>query len=151
MEALLGALKEHMYTYISEEQEKLNAQALPLRCDPLLGKGAQAHSEAMAERGSFNEGGASENVAVQRLAADIVFQGFVGENSTMQYYYSEIGFDLEIFARGFVDQWLKRNGHRANIEYPNFALTGIGVVANGNEIYASGLFATETQSQPASD
>jgi uncharacterized protein YkwD len=151
MKILLDSLKEHMYTYISEEREKLNAQALPLRRDPLLGEAAQAHSEAMADRGSFDEGGASENVALQRLAADLAFQGFVGENSAMQYYYPEIGFDPEIFARGFVDQWLESDSHRANIEYPNFVLTGIGVASNSNEIYASGLFATKIQSTRASD
>ncbi len=151
IDTLLAALKEHMYSYISEEREKLNAQALTLRRDPLLDAAAQTHSEAMAERDGFDQGGASENAAVQQLAADAAFQGFVGENVAMQYFYPEYGFYPEMFARGFVDQWLQSDGHRANIEYTNFALTGIGVAANGNEVYAAGLFATEAQIPPPPD
>jgi uncharacterized protein YkwD len=144
IEALLGELKENMYVYIAEERTKLNAQAMPLRRDTLLDEAAQAHSEAMAERGGFDEGGANENIAVQRLAANATFQGFVGENSAMQYFFPQFGFDPEMIARSIVDQWLRSDGHRANIEYANFALTGIGVAAKGNEIYASGLFATQS-------
>jgi len=150
IDMLLAALKDHMYTYISEEREKLNPDAITLRPHPLLAAAAQAHSEAMAERGAFDVSGAEGNIAIQRLAADAAFQGFVGENSAMQYFYPTFGFDPEMFARGFVDQWLESEGHRANIEFTNFALTGIGVAANGNEIYASGLFATalERPSEP---
>ena len=145
IDMLLAALKDHMYAYISEEREKLNPDAIPLRPDPLLAAAAQAHSEAMAERGSFDVGGAGDNIALQHLAADAAFQGFVGENSAMQFFYPAFGFDPEMFARGFVDQWLESDSHRANIEFTNFALTGIGVAANGNEIYAAGLFATELE------
>ncbi len=143
IDMLLAALKEHMYTYISEERQKLNPDAILLRPDPLLAAAAQEHSEAMAERGAFDVGGGNDNIAIQRLAADATFQGFVGENSAMQFFYPTFGFDPEMFARGFVDQWLESESHRANIEYTSFALTGIGVAANGNEIYAAGLFATE--------
>ena len=145
IDMLLAALKNHMYFYISEEREKLNPDAIPLRPAPLLAAAAQAHSEAMAERGAFDVGGGNDNIAIQRLAADVAFQGFVGENSAMQFFYPNFGFDPEMFARGFVDQWLESESHRANIEYTNFALTGIGVAANGNEIYAAGIFATELE------
>jgi uncharacterized protein YkwD len=151
IKALLFEMKEHMYLYISEERQKLNTDAMPLRRDPLLGAATQAHSEAMAERKAFDEGGSDENIAIQRLAANPNFQGFVGENSAMQYFYPEHGFDPETFAQSLVDQWLQSEGHRANIEYTNFALTGIGVAANGNEIYAAGLFATETEGAQAAD
>jgi len=144
-------MKEHMYIYIAEERQKLNPDAMPLRRDPLLDAAAQAHSEAMAERRAFDQGGSDENVAIQRLAANAVFQGYVGENSAMQYFYPEYGFDPETFAHSLVDQWLQSDSHRANIEYTNFVLNGIGVAANGDEIYAAGLFATEVQSPPASD
>lgn len=151
IKALLFEMKEHMYLYISEERQKLNIDAMPLRRDPLLDAAAQAHSEAMAERKAFDEGGSDENIAIQRLAANPNFQGFVGENSAMQYFYPEQGFDPETLAQSLVDQWLQSEGHRANIEYANFALTGIGVAANGNEIYAAGLFATEMQRTQAAD
>jgi uncharacterized protein YkwD len=151
IKALLFEMKEHMYLYIAEERQKLNADAMSLRRDPLLDAAAQAHSEAMAERQAFDEDGSDENIAIQRLAANPNFQGFVGENSAMQYFYPEQGFDPETFAQSLVDQWLQSEGHRANIEYANFALTGIGVAANGNEIYAAGLFATETQRTQATD
>jgi len=151
IDVLLAELKDHLYTYISEERQKLNPDATPLRTDPLLAAAAQAHSEAMAERGAFDGDGLDGNIAIQRLAADAAFQGYVAENSAMQYYYPTFGFDPEMFARGFLDQWLKSESHRANIEYTDFAITGIGVAANGNEIYASGLFATETEAGSASE
>ena len=151
IEVLLAELKDHMYTYISEERQKLNPDAIPLRPDPLLAAAAQAHSDAMAERGAFDSGGSQGNIAIQRLAADATFQGYVAEHSAMQYFYPTFGFDPEMFARGFVDQWLESESHRANIEYPAFAITGIGVAANGNEIYASGLFATETEPSSGSE
>lgn len=143
IDVLLAELKDQMYSYISEERQRLNPDARPLRPDPLLAAAAQAHSEAMAERGAFDDGGTGGNIAIQRLAADAAFQGYVAENSAMQFFYPTFGFDPEMFARAFVDQWLESESHRANIEYADFAITGIGVAANGNEIYASGLFATE--------
>ena len=146
IEILLAELKDHLYAYISEERQKLNPAATPLRPSPLLEAAAQAHSDSMAVRGAFDSGGSGDNVAIQRLAADAAFQGYVAENSAMQFFYPTFGFDPEMFARAFVDQWLESESHRANIEYADFAMTGIGVAANGNEIYASGLFATETSS-----
>lgn len=148
---LLAELKDHLYTYISEERQKLNPDATPLRPDPLLAAAAQAHSEAMAERGAFDVSGSEGNIAIQHLAADAAFQGYVAENSAMQFFYPTFGFDPAMFARGFLDQWLESESHRANIEYADFAITGIGVAANGNEIYASGIFATETKAGSASE
>ena len=150
IDVLLAELKDHLYTYISEERQRLNPDAMELRPDPLLAAAAQAHSDAMAERGAFDSG-AEGNIAIQSLAADAAFQGYVAENSAMQYFYPTFGFDPEMFARGFVDQWLESESHRANIEYTEFAITGVGVAANGNEIYASGLFATQLSSGSAAD
>ncbi len=151
IDVLLAELKDHLYAYISEERQRLNPDAIRLRLDPLLAEAAQAHSEAMAERGAFDAGGSEGNIAIQRLAADAAFQGYVAENSAMQFFYPTFGFDPEMFARGFVDQWLESESHRANIEYTEFAITGVGVAANGNEIYASGLFATEMPSGAAAE
>lgn len=144
---LLAALKEEMYVYVSEERARLNSEAPPLRRDPLLETAAQEHSEAMAERGAFDTGGSDENVAIQRLAADATFQGFVTESSGMQYFDTERGFDPTTYAHAIVDQWVAIAEHRDNIEYANFSRSGIGVAAKGNAIYAALLLATELSPQ----
>jgi uncharacterized protein YkwD len=147
----LEAVKTYMLTYLSEERARLNAEAKPLRLDPMLAAAAQAHSEAMAEKNAFDDGGADGNVAIQQLAADPDFQGFVGENSAMQYFHPEFGIDPETYARAFVDQWVASPGHRANIEYANFDRAGIGVAAKGDTIYAAGVFATDLGLPPRTD
>ncbi len=147
----LEEVKNYMFAYLSSERARLNADAKPLRLDPMLASAAQAHSESMAEKGAFDEGGADENVAIRQLAADPSFQGFVGENSAMQYFHPEYGIDAEAYARAFVDQWVSSDGHRANIEYTNFDRAGVGVAAKGNAIYAAGIFATDLGLPPPAE
>jgi uncharacterized protein YkwD len=140
---LLAALKEEMYVYVAQERSRLNAQAMPLRRDPLLEEAAQTHSEAMAEAGAFDAEGSDDNVAIQRLAADAVFQGFVTESSGMQYFDPALGFDPAEYAKAIIDQWVSIDAHRTNIEYERFSRSGIGVAAKGNAIYVAQLLATD--------
>ena len=140
---LLAELKEEMYAYVSAERARLNAEAPPLRRDALLEEAALAHSGVMAERGAFDSGGSQDNVAIQHLAADAAFQGFVTESSGMQYFDPELGFDPVAYAQAIVDQWISIDAHRDNIEYANFSRSGIGVAARGNAIYAAQLLATD--------
>jgi uncharacterized protein YkwD len=144
---LLAALKEEMYAYVAEERVRLNSEAPHLRRDALLEEAAQAHSEAMAERGAFDSGGSEDNVAIQHLAADAAFQGFVSESSGMQYFDPGLGFDPTVYAHAIVDQWVGIEEHRDNIEYANFSRSGIGVAAKGNAIYVAQILATEMRNQ----
>jgi uncharacterized protein YkwD len=139
----LREVQARLYTLIASERTKLNEAAKPLAFDPELVAAAQAHSDAMAQRRAFDSGGAEDNVAIQRLMANPKFQGYVGENSAMQYYTPELGIDPEAIARGFVELWLKSPGHRGHIGFAGFDRTGIGITANDREIYAAQIFATD--------
>jgi uncharacterized protein YkwD len=150
LEEQLAELKTEMFAFIVAERSRLNASARPLRLDPLLVDAAQAHSEAMAERGAFDEGGVDGNVAIQHLAADAVFQGYVSESSAMQYFTPEFGIDPRSYARAIVTQWVESEDHRQNIEYGNFELAGVGAAARDGAIFVSGIFATAMRPVPVS-
>ena len=147
IEELLSELKEEMYLYLAAERVRLNPGAPALSRDPLLAEAAQMHSDAMAERGAFDEGPSDENVAIRHLAADASFQGFVAESSGMQYFHPQYGFDPSAYARAIIDQWVAIEEHRSNIEYTNFVRVGIGAAAKGNAIYAAQILATEIRPQ----
>jgi len=149
LQAQLAQLKTEMLTYLSAERARLNDAALPLRLDPVLASAAQTQSDAMAERGAFDEGGADRNAAVQQLAADPSFQGFIGENSAMQYFHSEYGIDPEAYAKSLIDQWIESDDHRENIIRADFDRVGIGVAANEEAIYASVVFARDLRPEAA--
>jgi len=142
VDELLADLKVEMYAYLAMERARLNEAAPPLQLDPLLEEAAQAHSDAMAERRAFDEGDSDTNVAIRHLAADPVFQGYVAESSGMRYFDPQYGFDPTAYAHAIIDQWIAIEEHRRNIEYTNFVRVGVGVAANGNEIYASQIMST---------
>ena len=139
----LREVQARLYAHIVSERTKLNQAAKPLSLDPELAAAAQAHSDAMAQRRAFDTAGEHENVAMQRLMANDKFQGYVGENSAMQYYTPELGIDPDAVARGFVELWLKSPEHRSHIGFAAFDRTGIGITANDREIYAAQIFATD--------
>ncbi len=141
--AQLEQLKAAMLVYLSEERTRLNDAAMSLRLDPILAAAAQTHSDAMAASDAFDEGGADQNAAVQQLAADPSFQGFVGESSAMQYFHPEYGIDPDVYARAFIDQWLEIEDHRENLVRADFERVGIGITANEDAIYASVVFARD--------
>ena len=140
----LAAVRARLYALIVEERMKLNSDAKPLRLDPELTAAAQAHSDDMAKRRAFDASNAAEtNIAVQRLAANPTFQGYVGENSAMQYFTPGAAIDPDAVARTFVDLWLKSPEHRGHIGFAGFDRTGVGIAANDNEIFAAQIFVTD--------
>jgi uncharacterized protein YkwD len=143
LEVQVGALKERLFVLVEAERHRLNEHAKPLILDPELMRAAQSHSEDMAKKRSFDVGNPDGNLAVNTLLADPKFRGFVGENSAAQYFTPMAGFDPDIYARGFLDIWLKSPDHRTNLMYEAFDKTGIGIAVNGDEIYAAELFATD--------
>jgi uncharacterized protein YkwD len=139
----VALLKERLFVLIEEERHRLNAQAKPLALDPELSAAAQAHSDDMASKRSFDTMNPDGNLAVNTLLHDPKFRGFVGEISAAQYFTPAAGFDPDAYARGFLAIWLNSPDHRNNLSYANFDRTGIGVAVNGNTIYVAEVFATD--------
>ena len=138
----LAQVQQRLYRLVAEERRELNADAKPLKIDPELVDAAQAHCEAMAKKHRFDTI-SENNVAIQHLLGDPKFQGYVVENSALQYFTPSLGIDPDAFARGFLDIWLKSPAHRANIAFAAFDRTGIGVAVSGNAIYAAEVFTTD--------
>jgi uncharacterized protein YkwD len=138
----VATLKLRLFELI--EAERMQAGAKPMTIDGTLAAGAQAHSEDMAKKRSFDTMNPDGNLGVNTvLSLDPLFVGFLAENSAAQYFNpSRAGIDPEAMAKGFLKIWLESPGHRNNLMNPAVERTGIGVAINGNEIYAAELFAT---------
>src|SRR5262245_22769129 len=140
-EPQLAAIKSRLLVLVSEERVKAGAKSL--RLDPQLAAAAQAHSDDMARKRSFDAMNPNGNLAVNLLLRDPRFGGFVAENSAAQYFSPATGIDADAMARGFLDIWLASPSHRQNVVYRDFDRAGIGIAVNGNAIYASTVFATD--------
>jgi uncharacterized protein YkwD len=125
------------------EQERIRAGARSLRLDPQLVQAAQAHSDDMARKRSFDTMNPDGNLAVNLLLRDPRFGGFVAENSAAQFFTPAAGLDPDTMARGFLDIWLASPSHRQNVVYREFDRAGIGIAVNGNAVYAAAVFATD--------
>ena len=143
----LAAVKASLFKHIHEERLRLNGEAKPLKLDAELSAAAQAHSEAMAKQRAFDTGGANENIAIQKLAANPAYSGYVAEISAMQYFNPAFSIDPDALARGFVAIWLNSPDHRSNIAFGSFEKTGIGIAVTGNQIYAAELFGADLRVQ----
>jgi len=141
--AQVSALKSRILELVEAERQRSNGEAKPLMLDPELMNAAQLHSEEMAMKGSFDTDNPNGNVAVNILLGDPKFRGVVGENSAAQYFTPGTRIDTDVFARGFLNIWLKSDDHRMNLVYPRFEKTGIGIAVAGNTIYAAELFASD--------
>ena len=137
----VATLKLRLFELV--EEERMQAGAMPMTIDATLAAGAQAHSEDMAKKRSFDTMNPNGNLGVNVvLSLDPKFVGFLAENSAAQYFTPSAGIDPDAMARGFLKIWLDSPGHRNNLMNPAVGRTGIGVAVNGNAIYAAELFAT---------
>jgi len=137
----LAVLKIRLFELI--EEERMQGGAKPMALDLDLASAAQAHSEDMAKKRSFDTMNPNGNLAVNTLLSrDPKFVGFFAENSAAQYFTPSQGIDPETMAKGFLHIWLESPSHRNNLMYRDFDRTGIGVAVNGNAIYAAEVFAT---------
>jgi uncharacterized protein YkwD len=140
----LAQIQQRLYARVAEERMRLDAEAKSLKIDPELAAAAQAHSDDMAKKRAFDSSNdPNENIAVQHLMTNPNFQGYVGENSAMQYFTPGAAIDPDEMARVFLELWLKSPEHRRHIAFPGFDRTGVGIAANDNEIYASQIFSTD--------
>ena len=137
----LAVMKSRLLVLVEEERGRAGAKSL--RLDPQLVEAAQAHSNDMARKRSFDAMNPDGNLAVNILLRDPRFGGFVAENSAAQYFTPSAGLDPEAMARGFLDIWLASPSHRLNVVYSEFDRAGIGIAVNGNSVYAAAVFATD--------
>jgi uncharacterized protein YkwD len=143
LEQQVQAVKLKLFILVEEQRHRLNAEARPLALDPQLAAAAQAHSDDMAMKKSFDVMNPNGNPALNALLADPKFRGFVGENSAAQYFTPGVELDADALAKGFLDIWLNSPNHKNNLVFGRFDRTGIGVAVGGDMIYASELFATD--------
>ena len=137
----LAAMKSRLLVLVEEERGRAGAKSL--RLDPQLVAAAQAHSDDMARKRSFDSMNPDGNLAVNFLLRDPRFGGYVAENSAAQYFTPAAGMDPDAMAKIFLDIWLASPSHRHNVVYSEFDRAGIGIAVNGNTVYASAVFATD--------
>jgi uncharacterized protein YkwD len=137
------ALKARLLALVEQERRDAGIMAKPLAFDPELATAAQAHSNDMAAKDSFDTENPDGNVAVASLLRDPNFQGFVGENAAKEYFSLGSGFDPDMMARGLLAIWMQSPSHRSNILDARFDRTGIGVAIRGNAVFAAEVFATD--------
>ena len=137
----VAAIKSRLLVLVAAEREKAGAKSL--RVDPQLAEAAQAHSDDMARKRSFDSMNPDRNLAVNILLRDPRFGGFVAENSAAQYFSPSAGMDPDAMAQGFLQIWLASPSHRLNVIYKEFDRAGIGIAVSGNMVYAATVFATD--------
>ena len=142
LQAQLAALKVRLFELV--EEERMQAGAKPLVLDPERVVAAQAHSDDMARKRSFDTMNPNGNLALNTLlSTDPKFIGFFAENSAAQYFTPSLGIDPDAMAKGFLEIWLGSPTHRSNLTYKDFDRTGIGIAVNGNAIYVSEVFTSD--------
>lgn len=141
---VMGALEQRIAILIEEQREKLEPASHPLAIDPQLSTIAREHSQDMAAKNYIAHASPSgETTGALLMAADPRFQGLLGEDIGALHYAKQTGVDVDSFAKGFVDLWLKSPKHRENLLMADFKLAGIGAAVNGDTVYVTALFATD--------
>lgn len=145
----MPALASRIALLVEAERLKLDPAAKPLVIDPELSKVALAKARDMAEKHylahSAPGGGTSASLL---MADDAAWQGLLGENLAAQHYLKTGGVDVEVFARRFLEEWIKSDPHRENLADPVYDRTGVGAAVDGDTIYVTELFASDLGLKP---
>ncbi len=150
---LMPALEQRIAVLIEEEREKKDPKSKPLAIDPELTGIARQRSTDMAAKNYMAHAAPNGDTSGTLLTAeDAKFQGILGENIAALHYVKQSGVDVNAFAKGFLEIWLKSPQHRDNLTYADYDRTGIGAAVNGDTVYVTALFALDldlgTQSGP---
>jgi len=150
---VMPALEQRLAVLIEEEREKNDPKAKPLAIDPELSGIARKRSADMASKNYMAHAAPNGDTSGSLLTAqDAKFQGLLGENIAALHYVKQSGVDVDAFAKGFLDIWLKSPQHRDNLTFADYDRTGIGAAVNGDTVYVTALFAldldTGAQSTP---
>ena len=140
----MTALASRIEALVEEERVKLDPEAKALVLDPELTKIAEARARDMAEKNYLAHAAPNGDTSASLLMADDdTWQGLLGENLAAQHYVKAGGVDVEVFARRFLDEWIKSDPHRENLAYPAYDRTGVGAAVNGDTVYVAQLFASD--------
>jgi uncharacterized protein YkwD len=143
------ALAGRIETLVQEERLKLDPAAKTLVLDPELTKIALARARDMAEKNYLAHAAPNGDTSASLLMADdATWQGLLGENLAAQHYLKVSGVDVDVFARRFLDEWIKSDPHRENLSYPAYDRTGVGAAVNGDTVYVAELFASDLGLKP---
>jgi len=149
---LMPALESRIALLVEEEREKIDPHAHTLFIDPELTGIARARARDMAAKNYMAHKAPNGDTSASLLMdKDPKFQGLLGENMAALHYVKQSGVDVNRFARGFVDQWLKDDQHRENLAMADYTMTGIGAAVNGDTVYVTALFATDLGLGPRLD
>jgi uncharacterized protein YkwD len=141
---LMPALEERIAVLIEEEREKKDPKAKPLAIDPELTGIARKRASDMAAKNYMAHAAPNGDTSGSLLSAeDAKFQGLLGENIAALHYVRQTGVDVDAFAKGFLDIWLKSPQHRDNLTFADYDRTGIGAAVNGDTVYVTALFALD--------
>jgi len=140
----MTALAGRIEMLVQEERFKLDPNAKTLVLDPELTKIALARARDMAEKNYLAHAAPNGDTSASLLMADdATWQGLLGENLAAQHYLKVSGVDVDVFARRFLDEWIKSDPHRENLSYPAYDRTGVGAAVNGDTVYVAELFASD--------
>ena len=93
------------------------------------------------DRGHLDAVGATS--ASLLMEQDAKWQGLLGENLAAQHYTKQSGVEGDVFARRFLDEWLKSPPHRDNMAFAGYDHAGVGAAVNGDTVYVAVLFSTD--------
>jgi len=140
----MTALEDRIEALVEAERLKLDPKAKPLQLDPELMKVARARAADMAAKNYLAHAGPDGVTSATLLMdEDATFQGLLGENLAAQHYVKQTGVNVDVFARRFLDTWVKSKPHRDNLAFPQYDRTGVGAAVNGDTVYVTQLFATD--------
>jgi len=141
---VMPALEQRIAVLIEEEREKKDPKAKPLAIDPELSGIARKRSADMAAKNYMAHAAPNGDTSGSLLTQeDAKFQGLLGENIAALHYVKQSGVDVDTFAKGFLDIWLKSPQHRDNLTFADYDRTGIGAAVNGDTVYVTALFALD--------
>ena len=118
--------------------ERANEGLPPLENDEKLSTLARGHSADMIARDYFSHTDTDGCGSSCRANAAGYAWRAIGENNYMS---SGYGASPEQQARMVVDGWMKSPGHRANILGSQYTHAGVGVFAQGEDVYVTAMYA----------
>jgi uncharacterized protein YkwD len=141
---LMPALEQRIAVLIEEQRERIDPKAKPLAIDPELTGIARKRASDMAAKNYMAHAAPNGDTSGTLLTAeDAKFQGILGENIAALHYVKQSGVDVDAFAKGFLDLWLKSRQHRDNLAFAGYDRAGIGAAVNGDTVYVTALFALD--------
>lgn len=145
-------LEARVVELIQAKRHDLDPNAKALALDSELVGVARQRSTEMALKNSFVVDATDPHISATKLmAVDAKFQGLLGENIAAQHYSKAAGIDVEAFAQRFLAIWLASPSHKENFCYADYDRTGVGAAVNGDTVYVTQLFVSDTGFQPHKD